>query len=90
MILKNNFWCKHLRCTSLPFENQHVILYFRSLLKKTGPLKINVKGIDCMTSNYKKVNVVYAKAKIVGETDEYNLQKITDELSQHFYERGGL
>lgn len=62
--------------------------YFRPLLKKTGLLKIQVKGIDCMNSNYKRTNVVYAKAKFVNETEEISLQKIADDLSRYFYERG--
>lgn len=53
-------------------------------------MKINVKGIDCMTSNYKKINVLYAKAQILGNSDKDILQTITDELAQHFYEKGGL
>lgn len=57
-------------------------------MKKTGPLKIHVQGIDCMNSNYTKVNVVYANAKILGAHEDANLQKITNDLSDYFYERG--
>lgn len=43
-----------------------------------------------MNQNFKKVDVLYAKAKIVDEDDDFNLQKIVNELSEHFYERGGF
>ncbi|RZC38393.1 jmjC domain-containing protein 4, partial [Asbolus verrucosus] len=58
------------------------------LIKKTGPLKIKIFGIDCMSENLKKVDVLYAKASIVDENEESNLQKIVNGLSDHFYERG--
>ncbi|KAJ8958921.1 hypothetical protein NQ318_019690 [Aromia moschata] len=58
------------------------------LLEKSGPLKIHVAGLDCMNSNYKKVDVLYANAKIINETEDLNLQKIANELSDHFYEKG--
>nr|CAH7713071.1 unnamed protein product [Callosobruchus chinensis] len=41
-----------------------------------------------MTNNYKKANVIYANAKIIEEKEEFNLQKIANELSDYFYERG--
>lgn len=68
--------------------NSYLNQYFRPLLEKTGPLKINIEGIDCMNSDYKNVNVLYAKANILGETKQAKLQEIADNLSAHFYERG--
>lgn len=41
-----------------------------------------------MNNNHKKVDVLYANAKIVNETGELSLQKIANELSKHFYEKG--
>nr|CAI5864236.1 unnamed protein product [Callosobruchus analis] len=41
-----------------------------------------------MTDDYKKANVIYANAKMIEEKDGFNLQKIADELSDYFYERG--
>lgn len=35
-----------------------------------------------------KVDVLFARAKIINETDEVNLQRIADSLSEYFYEKG--
>lgn len=53
-----------------------------------GPLKIVVSGINCMENNYKNVNVLYANAKISNETEKVSFQKIANELSDYFYEKG--
>lgn len=58
------------------------------MIENAGPLKIVVSGIECMNDNYSKVDVLYANAKIVNENEELNLQKIANDLSDHFYERG--
>ncbi|XP_018562630.1 activating signal cointegrator 1 complex subunit 1-like [Anoplophora glabripennis] len=58
------------------------------LLEKTGPLRLRVEGIDCMQSNYKKTDVLFANVKIINETDEGNLQKIANDIANHFYEKG--
>ncbi|KAK4879745.1 hypothetical protein RN001_007891 [Aquatica leii] len=58
------------------------------LLATSGPWKIQVSGIDCMTENYFKANVLYANAKIVNDTDEDLLQKIANAILEYFYERG--
>lgn len=41
-----------------------------------------------MDSNSTKTKVIYANAKIVDETEDTNLQEITNGLSNYFYERG--
>lgn len=64
--------------------------FFKPLKEKTGGLKIHVAGIDCMNEDYKKVDVLYAKAKIHNESEETNLQDIANKLSEHFYEKGLL
>ena len=58
------------------------------LIAKSGPVKIRVSGIDCMNNNYKKVDVLYANAKLVDESEDLSLQKLVNELSDHFYDRG--
>ncbi|EFA03384.1 activating signal cointegrator 1 complex subunit 1 [Tribolium castaneum] len=58
------------------------------LVKKTGPIRIKISGVDCMNTNLKKVDVLYAKPTIVGENEDFNLQKLANDLSDHFYERG--
>lgn len=62
--------------------------FFSPLIKKTGPIKIKVSGIDCMNTNLKKVDVLYANATMIGENEDFNLQKLANDLSDHFYERG--
>ncbi|XP_060517084.1 activating signal cointegrator 1 complex subunit 1-like [Cylas formicarius] len=58
------------------------------LLGKVGPLKLDIAGLDCMNGNVKKVNVLYAKAKIANESGEFSLQSIVNGLSNHLYHRG--
>ncbi|KAJ8975835.1 hypothetical protein NQ317_001232 [Molorchus minor] len=58
------------------------------LLARTGPLKIQVAGINCMNDNHKKVDVLYANAKILDKAEEADLQKIVNDLSAYFYDRG--
>ncbi|KAJ8935076.1 hypothetical protein NQ314_013021 [Rhamnusium bicolor] len=58
------------------------------LLEGTGPLKIHVAGIECMNDNYRNADILYANAKIINETEEVNLQKIVNDISNYFYERG--
>ncbi|XP_057660454.1 activating signal cointegrator 1 complex subunit 1 [Diorhabda carinulata] len=67
--------------------NENVL---KPLKQKNGELKIHVAGIDCMNGNYKKVDVLYAKAKIYNETEEISLQDIANQLSEHFYQKGLL
>ncbi|CAH0557145.1 unnamed protein product [Brassicogethes aeneus] len=61
---------------------------FVSLFKKYGSLKIKVEGINIMNNNPKKVDVLYANAKITHDDEEVDLQKIVDDVSEYFYERG--
>ncbi|CAH1117508.1 unnamed protein product [Phaedon cochleariae] len=65
-------------------------LIMKPLLQKTGKLRIHLSGIECMNKNYEKVNVLYAKVKLVDETEDITLQKIANDLSHYFYERGLL
>lgn len=58
------------------------------IVSRSGPLKLDIRTLDCMNANLKKVDVVYANVKIVNETEEYNLQKIVNDISKHFYHRG--
>uniref|UniRef100_A0A6P7G360 Activating signal cointegrator 1 complex subunit 1-like isoform X2 n=1 Tax=Diabrotica virgifera virgifera TaxID=50390 RepID=A0A6P7G360_DIAVI len=62
----------------------------KPMIEKSGPLKIHVAGIECMNNDYENVHILYAKAKIVDETDEMTLQTLANGLSVHFYERGLL
>ncbi|KAG5889801.1 hypothetical protein JTB14_031349 [Gonioctena quinquepunctata] len=62
----------------------------KPFLEKTGPLRIHVSGVECMNENYEKVDVVYAKAKFLEESEEVSLQNIANGLSDFFYERGLL
>ncbi|CAH1970978.1 unnamed protein product [Acanthoscelides obtectus] len=57
------------------------------LIEKHGPITIHVSGVECMTDDHKKANVIYANAKIVEESEEWNLQKIVNDLSDFFYEK---
>lgn len=61
---------------------------FSPIIAKTGPLRIKVSGIDCMTANVKKTNVLFANAEIINETEEFNLQDIANKISAFFYDRG--
>lgn len=70
------------------FIDDVCVCTFSPLIENAGPLKIAVSGIQCMNENHSKVDVLYANAKIVGENEEINLQKIANDLSDHFYERG--
>lgn len=63
---------------------------FSPLLEKTGPLRLRVEGIDCMQSNYKKTDVLYANVKLINGTEEADLQKITNDIANYFYERGNI
>lgn len=47
-----------------------------------------MSGIGCMNNNHRKVNILYANAKICTETDEDILQSIVNSISKHFYDRG--
>lgn len=47
-----------------------------------------MSGIDCMNNNHEKVDVLYANTKLTNETEEVTLQKIVNELSNYFYEKG--
>lgn len=58
------------------------------LIRKAGPAKIKISGIDCMNRNLKKVDILFANATIVNENEEFNLQQLVNGLSDHFYERG--
>lgn len=58
------------------------------ILSKTGPFTIRVAGIDCMNENLQRVNVLYANAKTVHESDGTILQRIANGISEYFYERG--
>nr|XP_023020546.1 activating signal cointegrator 1 complex subunit 1-like [Leptinotarsa decemlineata] len=62
----------------------------KPLLDVTGPLKIQVSGIECMNNNYEKVDVLYAKAKFLNETEDITLQRVSNAISDFFYERGLL
>ncbi|CAG9863189.1 unnamed protein product [Phyllotreta striolata] len=63
----------------------------KPLIARNGPIKIHVSGITKFDDEkIDKVNVVFAKAKFVNETDEVNLQKIANALLEHFYEKGFL
>ncbi|KRT78543.1 hypothetical protein AMK59_7816 [Oryctes borbonicus] len=57
-------------------------------MSKAKPLRITVSGLDCMNNNYKKVNVLYAKAKISTENEEDVLQSMLNSISKLFYETG--
>lgn len=63
---------------------------FSPLLEISGPLRLRVEGIDCMNSNYKKTDVLYANVNVINETDEANLQKIANDMANYFYERGNF
>lgn len=58
------------------------------IVTRTGPLKLDIRTLDCMNANLKKVDVVYANVKIVNETEEHSLQNIVNDISRHFYHRG--
>lgn len=58
------------------------------IVSRTGPLKLDIRTLDCMNANLKKVDVVYANVKVVNETEEHSLQKIVNDISKHFYHRG--
>lgn len=59
------------------------------MIQKVGPLKIKIAGIDCMQPNYKKTDVLYAKAEMAEEVPEdFHLQKIANGILHHFYEKG--
>lgn len=66
------------------------VLRFSPLLERTGPLRLRVEGIDCMQSNYKKTDVLYANVKLINGTDGADLQKIVNDISDYFYERGNV
>ncbi|XP_044751565.1 activating signal cointegrator 1 complex subunit 1-like [Coccinella septempunctata] len=60
-----------------------------SFEKTEVPLKIRVKGLNCMNANYSKVNVLYAEASLAEDSkSEESLQKIADSILNTFYERG--
>lgn len=59
-------------------------------MKKHGPLKIKISGIDCMNDNYTKTNVLYANAELINSNNEISLQKIADDLADYFYQRGNF
>ncbi|XP_044268006.1 activating signal cointegrator 1 complex subunit 1-like [Tribolium madens] len=78
----------HEKLEAIKALQDYKTMIFDPLIKKTGPITIKISGIDCMTTNLKKVDVLYANATIVGENEEFNLQKLVNDLSDHFYERG--
>lgn len=58
------------------------------LISETGPLNIQVAGIDSMNSELKKVHVLYANAKIVHDSDKEILQTLANGINDFFYNRG--
>lgn len=72
----------------MPFLLSFIIVYRNLITANLEPLKIQVSGLDCMEDNLSKVNVLYANAKIVNETSDFNLQNIANSIANYFYERG--
>lgn len=57
-------------------------------IEKKLPLKLDIRGIDCMQGNHSKVHVLYAKAKFVDENADFNFQILLDKINEYFYKRG--
>ncbi|XP_050300152.1 uncharacterized protein LOC126738756 [Anthonomus grandis grandis] len=62
--------------------------YVFKFLDNTKPPKLKIQTLECMGKNVKKTDVIYAKVNLVNESDEHDLQKIVNDISDHFYHRG--
>ncbi|KAL1502828.1 hypothetical protein ABEB36_007915 [Hypothenemus hampei] len=58
------------------------------ILLKTGPLQLDVGTLACMNENLKRTDVLYANVKLFNEQEKFNLQKIVDDIAEHFYHKG--
>ncbi|ENN72522.1 hypothetical protein YQE_10862, partial [Dendroctonus ponderosae] len=58
------------------------------LLQRTGPMSLDIGTLDCMNSNLKNVNVLYANARFRDESPQVTLQAVVDGIAEHFYQRG--
>ncbi|XP_066153593.1 activating signal cointegrator 1 complex subunit 1-like [Euwallacea fornicatus] len=77
------------------FEKEQAVMalqeykdHLSELVTMMGPLRLDISTLDCMNSNVKKVDVLYANVKLLNESQEYNLQRIVNEISAHFYHKG--
>lgn len=57
-------------------------------LQRTGPLSLEIGTLECMDSNLKNVNVLYANVKFQEDSQQVSLQGVVDGIAEHFYQRG--
>jgi hypothetical protein len=59
-------------------------VYIRPFLKRSGPITIYLKGVECMNDDPSKVNILYVKP----HDEKGYLQELVQQVSDYFIDQG--
>jgi len=59
------------------------MIYYRPILEQTGPLNMQLRGVECMNDDRSEVKVLFAQ---INHNDK--LQELVDKIVDYFVDSG--